>query len=85
MFGDDGTARRAASLAAPALVRQAKSEAQRARTSGNPTAQAGVTSATPLGRAVLVYIAGTTFGSGEPITPAALAATRDCVRGAGYG
>lgn len=69
VFADASAAQRAAKQTAPAIARQETTK----------------TSATPIGRAMLVYIAGgqlsaTTF----PISPEALAAARQCVHGAGY-
>ena len=79
------TARRAARVAGHAVARAAVIDAARARDSGNPTAVAGFTSANQIDRSVLVYIAGTAFGSDQPISAQELGAARACLSRAGYG
>ena len=85
VFADALTARRAAVRAGRAVAREAAVEAARARDSGNPTATTVLTSANQIGRSVLVYIAGTAFGSGQPISAQELGTVRTCLSTAGYG
>jgi len=83
VFADAAAARRAAAIARVAVARTAVAQARQA-SAGNPGTQPGVTSAAALGRSVLVYIAGTAFGRGLPITADELNAVHNCIDNAGY-
>ena len=85
VFADAAMARTAAAIARVAVARAALVKARHASAGGNPGAQPGVTSAAALGRSVLVYMAGTAFGSGLPITADELNAVHTCIDSSGYG
>ena len=84
VFADPATAARTAQAAHREIIR--KLEAQRAGLeAGHPATEAVPSSATPIGRTVVLYAPGLGRLAGSPITGQALATVRKCVDEAGYG
>lgn len=78
VFPDIAAAVREAALAQSALARASRSRP-------SPGATVPPASAEPIGRAVLVHVAGTAFGPGPAVSDQERRVSRDCLKQIGYG